>query len=147
MMINRLLIAFTATLLASGVSTAQTSMIEPTGNIIAETIVDGLAQPVISGTKPNSGTTSLPEATMQSIVVPAEVPTVDAVYPVQNQVIDTDAIVSPRVYQASNPVYSPKRDGLPTLQQRRQLRAMPIQQRPNRLMHFYGNTVRRRMGR
>lgn len=30
---------------------------------------------------------------------------------------------------------------------RREIRAMPIEKRPNRLGHFYGNTVRRRHGR
>lgn len=30
---------------------------------------------------------------------------------------------------------------------REEIKAMPITQRPNRLGHFYGNTVRRRAGR
>ena len=47
----------------------------------------------------------------------------------------------------TNQVYSFQRDGIPTLQQRRQIRTMPIEYRPHRPFHFYGNSVRRRRGR
>ncbi|MEL7498510.1 MAG: hypothetical protein AAFN77_12935 [Planctomycetota bacterium] len=54
---------------------------------------------------------------------------------------------APILVPANSSVYSFQRDGIPSLEQRRQLRAMPIEQRPYRPFHFYGNTVRRRMRR
>lgn len=50
-----------------------------------------------------------------------------------------------RIANVPTDVYSFRRDGLPTLEQRRQLREMPIESRPYRPLHFYGNTVRRRI--
>jgi hypothetical protein len=43
--------------------------------------------------------------------------------------------------------YSFQRDGIPNLKQRQEIRAMPIETRPHRPLHFYGNAVRRSRSR
>jgi hypothetical protein len=59
---------------------------------------------------------------------------------------DTSLVVGKPVPFGNSIPYSFQNDGIPTLEQRREIRQMPIESRPNRPMHFYGNTVRRRGG-
>lgn len=53
----------------------------------------------------------------------------------------TTVIVSGRVGGATEPGWSPI--VLPTGEYREQVKSLPIEQRPYRPLHFYGNTVRR----
>ena len=143
MLSTRSLIALFVTYFVSSVSVAQTSVVEPDASVLAEANSTEIATVVISGTEsippvqPSEATSALPAP-----LVPVDDATVQVETPVQSSVM-----ISTTGHQSKASAYSPQRDGLPTLEQRRQLRAMPIEQRPNRRFHFYGNTVRRRMGR
>ena len=67
--------------------------------------------------------------------------------PVANETVITSDFGTAVSTPTTSQFYSFERDGIPTPQQRQQIRAMPIDQRPNRPFHFYGNAVRRRAGR
>ncbi len=53
----------------------------------------------------------------------------------------TVSVSSTRALEPSYPRLSP--GVIATPQERAQLRSLPIEQRPNRPLHFYGNSVRR----
>ena len=77
--------------------------------------------------------------------------------PVSSSPIQSDTVLPSWTGQLSNATsstrqqkvvtktgYSFHRDGLPTLEQRREIRNTQIELRPHRPFHFYGNAVRRR---
>ena len=148
----RFSLAFLFVTLASNACFAQTPVVKPIEVTPLNTIDDGPVSVLATETDLSSADKPIePQATAASLSpapeIPAPViPAPDATSQTETTVLATSP-VNNNSYRPQSSVYSPQRDGLPTLEQRRQLRAMPIQQRPNRRFHFYGNTVRRRMGR
>ena len=146
MLDTRFMIAVSIMLLAASVSFGQSQE--------AGSAVDALLQPALSEPAVVLGNNDTAPTLLEAVITPANSlspnptsTTVGTIIQLENQVPNYRT-VSPTISpQSTRPIYSPQRDGLPTLQQRRQLRAMPIEHRPNRPFHFYGNTVRRRIGR
>ena len=148
MLQTRLPFALIVLLLASSVSFAQTPVAESNADIPAPPVVasDAVPEPVL-GTSVESNGTVQPEVVTPLASPAPTTPLPSATSQPESQLLGSGVQTSGNSYRPQSQAYSPQRDGLPTLQQRRQLRAMPIEQRPNRPFHFYGNTVRRRLGR
>ena len=148
MLQTRLPFALLVSLLASSVSFAQTPIAESNVDVPAlpVVVIDTVPEPVL-GTSVESNGVVQPEVVTPSAAPAPMIPLPSAISPPESQLLGSGVQASGNSYQPQSQAYSPQRDGLPTLQQRRQLRAMPIEQRPNRPFHFYGNTVRRRLGR
>ena len=142
----RFLIAFLLTSLVSSMSIAQTPVAEPSVSVLVspKSVAGETVTELIEGTDQSP---VVPETAVKSVSPAPSISSFDTKNQLGNQVSKSSAVVRPVSYPSNKQVYSPQRDGLPTLEQRRQLRAMPIEQRPNRPFHFYGNTVRRRLGR
>ena len=93
-----------------------------------------------------ASTGSVPSETPEILIDSVDVNSV-VQFPAAEETVIRDTVGTTISTPTANQAYSFERDGIPSLQQRRQLRAMPIEQRPNRPLHFYGNSVRRRLGR
>ena len=137
----RFLIVFFITSLASSASYAQTPLVNSAVDVSVQS-ADNEIVSVLSGAIQSSDPVQ-PEVASPAPAIPESVTTS------QPEILSPSpsVAVSNNRNQTKIPVYSPRRDGLPTIEQRRQLRAMPIEQRPYRPFHFYGNTVRRRLAR
>ena len=148
MLQTRLPFALFVSLLASSVSFAQTPVAESNVGVPAQPVIvsDPLPKSVLD-TSIESNVVVQPEVVTPSASPAPMIPLSSAISQPESQLLGSGVQTSGNSYQPQSQAYSPQRDGLPTLQQRRQLRAMPIEQRPNRPFHFYGNTVRRRLGR